>query len=171
MSKSRAPKDDRQQAFAFFLSGDAQKAEVKHPKAGEFDRAVRDQVAQTLEDTARRDVAPQSRDQVAAAMSTLLGRRISKTQLDQWAAPSQDDRRLPVDALWALGRVTGDWRVLHCLVDASGFRALTPEEAVCAEFGALFAVKRHIDSRARELTGDMDGLVAGLIGKMRAQAQ
>lgn len=54
---------------AFFLSGDVQKAEVKHPKAGEFDRAVRDQVAQTLEDTARRDVAPQSRDQVAAAMT------------------------------------------------------------------------------------------------------
>lgn len=165
MSKRKTSQPDpRQGDFGFFIAPPAATAPAP---AEDFDRAMRDAVAATLDDASRRNAAPLRREAVAEAMSKLLVRRVSKTQLDQWAAPSQDDRRIPADALRALGQVTGDWRALHVLVEACGFKALTPEEAVCAEFGALHAVRRRIDQRARELTGDMEDLVGGLLGKMK----
>lgn len=173
MSKRKRPVDPRQQAFVFFMDPAAtpESAPTPPPAAAEFDRTMRELVAATLDAAAHSNVAPLKREDVALAMTERLGRRVTKAQLDQWSAPSQEDRRVPSDGLWALGLATGDWRALRFLVEASGFRMLTEQEAVCAEFGALFAVKRHIDARARELTGDMAGLVEGLMGKMKRGAQ
>ncbi len=160
MSKRKPrPGDDKQGVFGFFIEPTApEKMAADQAEASSFDRDLREVIATTLDDAAHRSLLPLRRDDVAEAMSKHLGRRVTKTQLDQWAAPSQDDRRIPVDALRALGLVTGDWRALHHLVEACGFKALTPQEAVCAEFGALHAVRRHIDQRARDLAGDRDGL-------------
>lgn len=167
MNKRKASQPDpRQGEFGFFIAQPAN-ATTAPARAEDFARAMRDAVAETLAATARRNIGTLSRDQVAEAMTKALGRRVSKVQLDQWSAPSQEERRIPADALRALGKVTGDWRALHVLVEACGFKALTPEEAVCAEFGALHAVRRRIDQRARELTGDMEDLVGGLLGKMK----
>lgn len=159
--------DPRQTSFSFFLPPAS--VEPTLVQADDFDHRQRLEIARVLDDVAKRPVEPMDREAVAAAMSSLLGRRVSKAQLDQWSAPSQGDRRIHVDALRALGLATGDWRALHHLVEACGFRALTPQEAVCAEYGALQAVRRHIDQRARALTGDMEGLVSGLMSKMKRE--
>lgn len=167
--KTREP-DPRQPEFGFFVdTKPAPEAAEAEATGQDLDQTMREAVAETLNAAARRNAAPLSRDQVAEAMGKELGRRVSKVQLDQWSAPSQEDRRIPADALRALGLVTGDWRALHVLVGACGFKALTPQEAVCAEFGALFAVRRRIDQRARELTGDMEDLVGGLMARMKEQ--
>lgn len=173
MSKRKgATPDPRQSAFGFFMKPSDAPAnpENTEARAEDFDLAIRDAVATTLDAAARRNLGTMTREQVAEAMARRLGRRVSKTQLDQWSAPSQEDRRIPVDALWALGQITGDWRVLHVLVEACGFKALTPQEAMCAEFGALAAVRRNIDQRARALTGDMEALVDGLLHRMKERA-
>lgn len=170
MSRRKAtPADPRQGEFGFFVVPTTAEAAPAASTAEGFDQAMREAVAETLNAAARRNIGTLSRDQVAEAMTKALGRRVSKVQLDQWSAPSQEDRRIPADALRALGQVTGDWRALHVLVGACGFKALTPQEAVCAEFGALFAVRRRIDQRAKELTGDMEDLVGGLMARMKDQ--
>lgn len=164
--------DPRQETFSFFVPQQTSPIAV-HPTAttpDDFDATQRARIAATLDQAARRPVAPMDRDQVAASMSLILGRRVSKVQLDQWSAPSQADRRIHADALRALCIVTGDWRAFHHFVEACGFKALTPQEAVCAEFGALHAVRRHLDAKARSLAGDMEGLVDDLVGKMRREA-
>jgi len=168
MSKRKPTDDPRQATFGFFMPTPAETGKPE-AQAEDFDLAIREAVAETLTAAARCAQAAMSRDDVAEAMTTRLGRRVSKTQLDQWSAPSQDDRRIPVDALRALGLVTGDWRALHVLVEGCGFKALTPEEAVCAEFGALAAVRRRIDGRSRELTKGMDDMVGGLLGRLKSQ--
>ncbi|EPY01878.1 hypothetical protein, partial [Magnetospirillum fulvum] len=95
MSKRKGSQPDpRQGEFGFFIAQPAN-ATTAPALAEDFDRAMRDAVATTLDDAARRPTAPLRREAVAEAMSNLLGRRVSKTQLDQWAAPSQDDRRIP----------------------------------------------------------------------------
>ncbi|MGE4527980.1 MAG: hypothetical protein AB7D00_06395 [Rhodospirillaceae bacterium] len=164
--------DPRQAAFSFFAppAPPAVPSQASAPTADTFDATQRARIAATLDEAARRPVAPMDRDQVAAAMSLILGRRVSKVQLDQWSAPSQADRRIHADALRALCLATSDWRAFHHFVEACGFKALTPQEAVCAEFGALHAVRRHLDAKAKSLAGDMEGLVDDLVGKMRREA-
>jgi hypothetical protein len=164
--------DPRQTAFNFFAPATelTTRNRADTPAADDFDNTQRLRIAATLDEAARRPVAPMDRERVAAAMSLILGRRVSKVQLDQWSAPSQADRRIHADALRALCLATGDWRAFHHFVEACGFRALTPQEAVCAEFGALHAVRRHLDAKARSLAGDMEGLVDGLVDKMRREA-
>lgn len=166
------PGDPRQAAFSFFVPSEAS-FPTNQPTpitSDDFDATQRARIATTLDQAAHRAVAPMDRDQVAAAMSLILGRRVSKVQLDQWSAPSQADRRIHADALRALCLATGDWRTFHHFVEACGFKALTPQEAVCAEFGALHAVRRHLDAKARSLAGDMEDLVGDLVGKMRREA-
>ena len=169
MSKRKPADDPRQATFGFFMPSTPAETGKTEAPAEDFDLAIREAVAETLASAARHPDTVMSRDDVAEAMTTRLGRRVSKAQLDQWSAPSQDDRRIPVDALRALGLVTGDWRALHVLVEGCGFKALTPEEAVCAEFGALAAVRRRIDGRSRELTKGMDDMVGGLLERMKRQ--
>lgn len=166
--------DSRQTSFNFFISSAqpvaADSSNQPVLPSTDIDLTLRAQVSATLDEAAHRQVIPMDREQVAAAMSRTLGRRVSKAQLDQWSAPSQGDRRIHADALRALGLVTGDWRALHHLVEACGFRALTPKEALCAEFGAVHAVRRHLEQRARELAGGMEEMVPELVGKMRGEA-
>jgi len=54
-----------------------------------------------------------SRDLIADAMSLELGRQISRTQLDAWAAPSKPEHRIPADALVALCRAARSNRPLE----------------------------------------------------------
>lgn len=164
---STGKRDTRQISFEFFAPSPApESAPDRSALAAPLDRTLRHLVAETLDHA---HASGRDREAVAAAMSARLGRKVSKTQLDQWAAPSQPDRRIPADALGALCAATQDWRALHGFVEACGFRALTPQEAICAEFGALHAVRRHLDQKARAIAGDMEDLVAGLMDKMKRE--
>lgn len=165
--------DPRQAAFNFFLPSQNEKPLPTTPAKttpDDFDQTMRGLIGSTLDECGRRAVAPMDRERVAALISAHLGRRVSKTQLDQWSAPSQGDRRIHADALRALCLVTGDWRTFHFFVGSCGFKALTPKEAVCAEFGALHAVRRHLDHQARALAGPMEDMVGELVGLMRREA-
>ncbi|RAA31176.1 hypothetical protein DN523_29110 [Burkholderia multivorans] len=102
-----------------------------------------------------------SRDRIADNMGELLARQITKAQLDQWAAPSQFDRRIPVDALLALMMVCDDYSPLDWMAHHVGRRVLTADEALCAEFGAMAVLDRHIKAKQKAIEGQMDEKLVG----------
>lgn len=105
-------------------------------------------------DGARRD---RDRCAVAAAMSETAGYPISKTMLDRWAAPSNEQHRLPAELTPALVLVTGDHRPLALLVEACGCRLADPLDVRAAEIGRAYAAKLAADERLREALDDRTG--------------
>ncbi len=122
----------------------------------DFEFRFRQALKSTLETAAKRDVRPMDRIEVAAQMSRALGREITKTNIDNWTAMSTLQRRIHVDAMKALCEVTGDWTALKLLVESCGFRLLTPDEAVCAEYGAKMMLKKMIDSDIKDTLAGVD---------------
>ncbi|CAB3764225.1 hypothetical protein [Paraburkholderia humisilvae] len=120
----------------------------------ELDAGIRQAFGSLLE---RAFAKGQSRDRLADALTTLLGRPVGKAQLDQWAAPSQSDRRVPVDVWMALMKVADDYAPLEWMAIHARRRVLTIDEAVCAEFGAMAVLESHLRARKRSLEGRMDG--------------
>lgn len=102
-----------------------------------------------------------SRERIAESMAELLARAVSKAQLDQWAAPSQADRRVPVDAFLALMIVCDDYAPLEWMAHYVGRKVLTSDEALCAEFGAMAVLDRHIKAKQRAIEGQMDEKLLG----------
>lgn len=102
-----------------------------------------------------------SRERIADRMGELLARTVSKAHLDQWAAPSQADRRIPVDAWLALMMVCDDYGPLEWMAHQVGRKVLTADEALCAEFGAMAVLDRHIKAKQKAIEGQMDEKLLG----------
>ena len=122
----------------------------------DFEFHFRQSLKVLLDTVSKRDVMPMDRFEVAAQMSRKLGREITKTHLDQWTAMSTVQRRIHVDALKALSEVTGDWSAMKMFVESCGFRFMSPDEAICAEYGAKMMLKKMIDSDIKDTLADVD---------------
>lgn len=109
-----------------------------------------------------------SRERVAEMMSAGLSRNVSKAHLDLWTAPSQADRRIPVDALMALMAACADYSPLEWMAHHVGRKVLTADEALCAEFGAMAVLDRHIKAKQKAIEGQMDEKLFGqLMNRMK----
>lgn len=112
-----------------------------------------------------------SRDRVADGMATILARPVNKAHLDLWVAPSQADRRIPVDAFMALMDVCQDCAPLDWMAAHFSRKVLTANEALCAEFGAMAVLDRHIRAKQKSIEGQMDEKLFGqLMTKMKKGA-
>lgn len=113
----------------------------------------------------------QSRERIADALTVSLGRPVGKAQLDQWAAPSQADRRVPVDVWIALMKVVDDYTPLEWMAAGANRRVLTIDEALCAEFGAMAVLERHIRAKQRSIEGRMDAkLLEQIVERIHTKA-
>ena len=74
-----------------------------------------------------------TRFDVSARMSNLLNYEITKTKLDEWAAPSKDNRLPDPIELSAFVRATGQRRAIECVAKHAGIFALPGPEALRAE--------------------------------------
>ena len=122
----------------------------------DFEFGLRQLMKQVLDDCSKRDEDPLDRVEVAARMTRKLGRDITKTSIDQWTAMSAVQRRIHIDSLKALCEVVSDYRLMHYFVESCGYKALNPKEAVCAEFGAIMAMRRGHDQRLKNLQPKLD---------------
>lgn len=112
----------------------------------------------------------QSRDRLANSLTDYLARPVSKAHLDQWAAPSQADRRITLDAWIALMDITSDYTPLELLAIHSQRRVLTVDEAICAQFGALNALEIHIGQQKRDIESRLDqAVMAKIVGRLHGQ--
>lgn len=154
--KSGSSKD--QLTFSFTVSADDM-FELKGGSSSalsEFDFRLRQSMKQCLEDAAKRTHEPLSRQQVAERMAALLGRDIKKSHLDEWTAMATISRRIHVDSLRALCEVTGDWGPIYCFVESCGLRALTPDLARCAEYGAAEVIKKSLANKQKNLGNELE---------------
>lgn len=130
-----------------------------------FDAGIRQALVAALDAAADKGL---SRERVADQISEVLCRNVSKAHLDLWTAPSQADRRIPVDALMAIMEVCGNFGPLEWMAHQAGRKVLTADEALCAEFGAMAVLDRHIKARQRTIEGQMDEKLFGhLVNKMK----
>ncbi|VVE59870.1 hypothetical protein PCA31118_00043 [Pandoraea captiosa] len=125
-----------------------------------FDAAIRQALVVMLETAFQQG---QSRDRVADQIGELLGRPVSKANLDLWTAPSQADRRIPVDALLAIMTVCQNVGPLEWMAHLFKRRLLTEDEALCAELGAMAVLDRHIKAKQKAIEGKMDEKVLGAV--------
>jgi hypothetical protein len=93
-------------------------------------------VAKTLEDSGMQ------RDEVAQAMSELLGEKITDSTLDAYASQAREQHTITAVRLAALAKVTGDSRALNTLLAEFGLIA------VPAKYEAL--LRREAAREARE---------------------
>jgi len=92
-----------------------------------------------------------SREIIAEELSRLTGHDISVHQLNNWAAPSKDDRPTPLHMLAAITEITGSPALAEAALQGTGYRLLSPEEVVYYELGIMEAEKRDQTKKRKEL--------------------
>lgn len=133
--------------------------------AGSLDvgQAVRDCLAETL--TLARTHG-KDRFAIGAAVSRLTGREMTKNMLDRYTS-HEEDKRFPLEALPAITRATGDFRLLELVAHACGCRVLRGEEALITEVGAALLLERSVKTR---LTNLQKALPEGALERLIADA-
>ena len=90
------------------------------------------------------------RHAIAAEISRLSGRDITKNMLDRYCA-SAEEWRFPLETLPAFAQATGDLRLLEFIAQACGCRVMRGEEALLAEIGALMLEERAAKNRLERI--------------------
>lgn len=97
------------------------------------------------------------RYQVAAEMSRLTGRDISKYMLDAYTAESRSDHNFPFRYAAAFEQATGSYALTNLLAKARGCKVLVGEEALLAEFGRIEQMEGDLRKRKKALKEAMGG--------------
>lgn len=98
------------------------------------------------------------RHDIAAEMSRLTGRDISRYMLDAYTAESRADHNFPLRYAAAFEVATHSYCLTNLLAKARGCRVLVGDDALLAELGRIdrqeielraqrAAIKKHLDSR------------------------
>lgn len=139
---------------------DTPKGVVAVKGENQLDAGIRQSIVDALDGAFKKG---QSRERVADEMAAVLARPVTKAHIDLWAAPSQADRRIPVDAWMALMIVCEDFAPLEWVAAHFSRKVLTSDEALCAEFGAMAVLDRHIRAKQKSIEGQMDEKLLGQV--------
>ncbi len=102
-------------------------------------------VSRTLKDDGR------SRDEIAQAMSTWLGEKVSKSMLDAYASHARSQYKLTPDRMWALIEVTKDIRLLREIAESVGYVVMESWASEWIELACLEERNKRDASRIAEL--------------------
>jgi hypothetical protein len=83
-----------------------------------------------------------SREVVADELARLTGEDISIHTLNNWIAPTKDDRCIPLEYAGALAVITGDSGFVQIAVEAAGLLVLSREQSPYYELGKITAEDR-----------------------------
>jgi len=128
---------------------------------------VREMLVQVLAEAQARG---HDRYEVAAQVSRLSARDVSKDMLDRYCAPSAEGWRFPLEALPALTQATGDYRLLELVAEKCGCRVARGEEAVLLELAALELHERATKARLAALKQSVpEAVMERLVGEVLAR--
>lgn len=88
---------------------------------------------------------------VAAEMSRLTGRHISKAMLDAYTGESREDHNLPFRYAAAFEVATGSYCLTQLLAKQRGCKVLVGEEALLAELGRLDQMEAELKTQKAAL--------------------
>ena len=95
--------------------------------------------------------SPKSRYEIAARMSELTGREITKTTLDAWTAESKTDWRFPFEYAAAFEAACETTCLQELLCRKRGSRILEGDEALLAELGRLDRDEQAVKQRRQAI--------------------
>jgi hypothetical protein len=113
------------------------------------------QVCAALSDTLKN--CPHDRYRVAADMSRLLAREVSKNMLDAYTAESRDAYNFPLNYVAAFEVATESFALTQLLAKLRGCRVLVGEDALLAELGRVKKAQEELAVRERALKERMRG--------------
>ncbi len=88
---------------------------------------------------------------VAAEMSRLTGRHITKAMLDAYTGESRDDHNFPLRYAVAFEVATGSYGLTQLLARQRGCKVLVGEEALLAELGRLEQMEAELKAQKSAL--------------------
>lgn len=88
---------------------------------------------------------------VAAEMSKLLGREISKHMLDAYTAESREEHIPPLDTAMAFDMATNGFSLINLYAKKIGAKIVVGREAIDAEIGKLERLKQEANSKIKSL--------------------
>jgi len=118
-----------------------------------IDATLREMVSEALKKTRL------SRYEVAAEMSRLIGREITKSQIDSWSAESKENHRFPLAYLNAFCEATGDKSIVRLIAEKAGGFFIEGEDALYTELGRIEKLKKELQDKER--------LIKQMLEKMR----
>lgn len=118
------------------------------PGAMEMDDRIRDLLNQAIRTSAF------NREQIAASMTALAGREITKAQLDSWTGASRPNR-FPADLAPAFCAATGNTVLLQGMAEAAGCRLVERQELQYARLGQLWFFIRYAHEQADQLAREL----------------
>jgi hypothetical protein len=139
---------------------------VPRTESGGLDigHAVRDTLTDVL---SAAKLQGMDREEVCAQIARLSNFHITKPTMNNYCAPSAEQRHFPLEALPALTVATGDFRLLELIAEKCGCRILRGDEAVVAELGALAMQEKAIKDRVKNINSR---LPSGAGEKLSAEA-
>jgi hypothetical protein len=94
---------------------------------------------------------PKDRYQVAAEVSRLVGREVSKNMLDAYSAESRTEYNLPLQYVVAIEVVTESYALTNLISSKRGGKFLVGEEALLAELGRIQREKTALNDKEARL--------------------
>jgi len=101
--------------------------------------------------------SPMSRFEIAARVSELLDKEISKYQLDSWTAESKEGYHLPAEYVPALAAVLDDISLLRILAAPLGIQVLENKDLMWLEYGKLRQTEKMVRLRKKQLEKKLQG--------------
>lgn len=111
----------------------------------DLDAALREAVADAIKH------CDLDRWQIAAEMSRLTGREVSKYMLDAYTGDSRQDHNFPLRYAAAFEAATGSYCLTQLLAKSRGCKVLVGEEALLAEMGRLEQMEAEIKAQRSAL--------------------
>lgn len=112
-----------------------------------LDRIVAASVGLALKEDSR------SRDEVAGAVSALLGEPVTKMMFDAYASEAREAHNISAGRFLALVAVTERYDLLDALVRRIGAALLVGEELHAARLGHLEAQARQLNAEIKKMRG------------------
>lgn len=110
------------------------------------------QIAHTMSEA----LSGYDRYEVAAIMSRLLGRDISKHMLDAYTAESREDHIPPLDTAIAFDMATDNVHLLNLCASKLGARVSVGKDALNAELGKMEHLRDEIGRKIKKLKRVME---------------
>lgn len=152
MNKRRAAVSPDQLGFTF----DAPQPARREGDLAGLPRLVAGIVGQVLKEDAR------SRDEIAGAMTALIGEEISRFALDAWASEAREQHNVSAARLLALIAVTSRYDLLDVLLRRIGAALLIGDEMHAARLGHLQAEANRINAQLRQARQAAQPITRGL---------
>ncbi len=101
--------------------------------------------------------SPMSRFEIAARLSELHNKEISKFQLDSWTAESKDGYHLPAEYVPALCFILNDLGGLRIQAAPLGVKVLENKDLMWLEYGKLKRSEQELRLRKKQLEKKLQG--------------